>query len=172
MEGVSPDGVKERLKLRFAEAVSAKTFLEDSKQMASQISGMKAALLGVSLILLIISFIAIFNDTILSIKEQTRTFGILKAAGLTPSQLRASLACKAMAVAGLGLLIGMPLSIFGIPVVLGTLAEGIGLVQFPFAMNISKTLLIIPGLAIFAFVCAWIPARAVSNLNVRNLICQ
>ena len=46
----------------------------------------------------------------------------------------------------------------------------IGMVEFPFAIDVAGTFLIIPGLMLFAFTCAWLPARAVTRLRVRDLI--
>jgi putative ABC transport system permease protein len=169
-EGVDPDSFRAEMKERFQESITVTTLLEESGRLEQQLASMNLALSAFCLILLVISFVSIFNDTMLSLQEQTKTMGIFKALGLTPRQIRATLAGKAVAGAALGLLLGMPVSLLGIPLALNALFSKLGLVDFPFSINIPGTLLIIPGLLIFAYICAWLPARRVSGLRVRNLI--
>ncbi len=169
-EGVGAATFKERIKQRFAEAVDVRTAADDQRELNGAINGMRLTLILVSLVLLGVSLVAIVNDTLLSIKESQHSLGVLKTLGMTPTQLRLSLAFKALAMSFLSLMVGIPLALLAIPPIMSAIASGIGMVQFPFSIDIIGTALIIPGFLLYVLACAWLPAKAVTRVQTRLLI--
>ena len=171
-ENVDPDTFKAELMARYGEAVRVDTVAELSRELARVLGGVRLALVLLSTLLLAVCFTAIYNDTVLSLREQNKTFGILKAAGMTPAQMRMVLVWRTLSVTGISLLLVVPGSLVVLPMVLSAAASGIGLIEFPFVVDALGTALIFPGLLVFGFGCAWIPARGVIHLNPRNLIVE
>ena len=164
--------LKEELKQRFSEAVSISTSEEEQEEMDRIFGGMNVSLAILSLVLLGIVMVMLVNDTLLSIVEHRKTFGILKTLGMTPKDLRAALALKAVLISALALALGLPMALILIPKLLSLVAGGIGLVQFPITVNLVGTLLIVPLLTFFAFAATWLGSKSVTQVQPRLLISQ
>lgn len=158
------------MKQRFSEAVRVTTSQEDQQEINKILGGMKLSLTLISLLLLGICGVTLINDTLLSIVAQRKTFGIMKTLGMTPGDLRATLAYKAAIMACMSALIGIPLGLLVIPKALSMLAAGIGLVQFPITFHLPATTLLLPALCLFAAGATWLGSKSVTNIQPRQLI--
>lgn len=133
-------------------------------------NGMGLVAIILSVIFMAVAFIITFNTTLMSIYAEKKNFGIYKALGMTPLQIRLSLVYKVLALSGIGILIGLPLSLFGSPRILGALIGSIGMMEFPFTVTVLGTLAAIPICLLVGLISAWIPSGRVLSLNPRNLI--
>lgn len=121
-------------------------------------------LLGVSIV---IALIGIANTLSLSINERTRELGLLRAMGMTRSQLRSSVRWEAVIVALMGSVIGIVMGIFLSWVLVKALAAE-GITEFSVdATWMVAVAFIAAGLAVLASIG---PSRKASRLNVLDAI--
>lgn len=122
------------------------------------------ALLAVSII---IALIGIANTLSLSIHERTRELGLLRAVGMTRSQLRSSVRWEATIVALMGTVIGIALGLALSFAMVKALASQ-GITEFEVPVSGMVTVVIFgAGLGILASVR---PARKAAKLNVLDAI--
>ncbi len=168
--GVDSAAVKDEWTAFYGEAVTVSRGVELTEELAGLTGGIRATLVLLSLLLLAICAASIVNDTLLCLREQQQTLGILKAAGMAPVQLRQVLVWRALVVAVMGLVGVLPAALILLPLLLNNVAAGIGLVTFPLVFDPWGTAALVPLLLLFACACAWLPARAVSQLDPRRLM--
>lgn len=123
-----------------------------------------------SIIFMSVAFVIIFNLTLMNIYSDKKNFGIYKALGMTPLQIRMSIVWKAGILALLGAAMGIPLSLLLTPQALSLLVADMGLMKFPFVPTLWGTVTALPISILVALFSAWIPSGRVLSLNPRNLI--
>lgn len=143
---------------------------EQLGQLKAIISGIQDVMTLVSLMFIGVLFVAVFNDTVLSIREGQRNLGIYKAIGFTPKQLQLSLIVKSLIIAFFALLVGVPLSLFIIPNSLSLLTTAGGLSQFPYVFNLQYTLLVIPFILLITIGSVWMASRRLLKIRPRILV--
>jgi putative ABC transport system permease protein len=113
---------------------------------------------------IIVSLFGIVNTLVLSVFERTRELGMLRAVGMTRTQVRAMIRRESILTALVGAVLGMPLGI-GLAALLG---HAIGGVSFTVPWS---TLLVFWNAAIFVgLIAALFPARRAARLNVLNAL--
>lgn len=139
-------------------------FQEGLEDQIGQILIIINALLGLCLI---IAFFGIINTMALSVLERTREIGLLRAVGMTRSQLRTSVRWEAVIVGVFGALLG---------VIMGVLLAYAGITALPdeFITQtaipwVSLVLYIVLG-AVLGVLAAYFPARRAAKLNVLEAI--
>lgn len=139
-------------------------FQEGLEDQIGQILIIVNALLGLCLI---IAFFGIINTMALSVLERTREIGLLRAVGMTRSQLRSSVRWEAVIVGVFGALLG---------VIMGVLLAYAGITALPddFITQtaipwVNLVLYIVLG-AVLGVLAAYFPARRAAKLNVLDAI--
>jgi putative ABC transport system permease protein len=122
------------------------------------------ALLGLAIV---IALIGITNTLALSIFERTRELGLLRAIGMTRSQLRATVRCEAMIIALFGTALGLSVGLFfGWSMVHALADQGFKTFVVP-----TGSLLVVAAIAAIAGVAAAVlPARRAARLDVLGAI--
>ena len=122
------------------------------------------ALLGLAIV---IALIGITNTLALSIFERTRELGLLRAIGMTRSQLRATVRWESMIIALFGTLLGLSVGLFfGWSVVHALADQGFTSFVVP-----TGSLLVVGAIAAIAGVAAAVlPARRAARLDVLGAI--
>jgi putative ABC transport system permease protein len=147
-----------------AEVLDPAGFKADQTEQVDQLLGVIYALLFLAVL---IALLGITNTLVLSILERTRELGLLRAVGMSRSQLRSTVRWEAVIIAlqgtALGLLIG---GVFGWALVTALHDEGVDQLTFPFT-----TLAIVVVLAGVAGVgAAIVPARRAAKLDVLRAV--
>ena len=167
--GTSVDGIRPELK-KVAKAYPTMK-LQDRKQftgsIVAQISALLNVIYGLLAVSIVIALIGIANTLSLSIHERTRELGLLRAMGMTRSQLRSSVRWEAVIVAlmgtGIGLLLGLGLSY--------TLVQALGSQGFnSFDVPIGGMVFVVVFGAALGVLAALRPAWKASKLNVLDAI--
>lgn len=113
--------------LRFALlADSEEIFGLEVWRLPEELAQIRWPLVGLVLGLVIISLVGLFSTTRLDARERFRDFGILRALGLTPSQVILSVICGTSLLSLLALLIGIPFAVALTAVLLNYLGDLIG----------------------------------------------
>lgn len=137
----------------------------------SEITGnMALATLFISAVFMGVSFIIVFNITLMGIYSDRTSFGIYKALGMTPVQVRLSMVWKAVFLSVSGIMLGVPLALFISPLLISMLLANMGLAQFPFMVTLWGTLAAIPLCLVVTILSSWIPSGKILAINPRNLI--
>ena len=145
--------------------------LQDEDQFVGSIVRTISALLnfiyGLLAVSIVIAVIGIANTLSLSVHERTRELGLLRATGMSRSQLRASVRWEAAIVAvlgtGIGILLGVGLSWV---LVKALVAQGLTTFSIP---PVGLAVVVIGG-ALFGIGAALWPAWKASRLNVLDAI--
>jgi putative ABC transport system permease protein len=143
-----------------AEVLDNAQFKEEQGQFVDQMLGLIYALLGLAIV---IALLGIANTLALSIFERTRELGLLRAVGMTRSQLRSTIRWESVIIALLGTALGLAIGVFfGWAMVEALRDEGIAVFKVPVA-----SLVVVALLAAAAGVIAAIPpARRAAKLDV------
>ena len=167
--GVSVDSVRSELLTVMKPYPQMK--VQDRQQYTSSLINSITAILnviyGLLAVSIVIALIGIANTLSLSINERTRELGLLRAMGMTRSQLRSSVRWEAVIVALMGSVIGIVMGVFLSWVLVKALsAEGI--TEFKVQGEwMAAVAVIAAALAVLASIG---PARKASRLNVLEAI--
>ena len=112
---------------------------------------------------LLVALVGIANTLSLSVFERTRESGLLRALGLTPSQLRAMLATESVVMALVGAVTGIGLGLLGAWSGFHAIARGD---QLAFTVPYGQIALSVLGAAVAGVVAAVLPARRAARVPV------
>ncbi|MCU1369087.1 MAG: putative transport system integral rane protein, partial [Ilumatobacteraceae bacterium] len=140
---------------------------EFTSGIVSSISTLLNVIYALLLVSIIIALIGIANTLSLSIHERTRELGLLRAVGMTRSQLRSSVRWEATIVALMGTVIGIGLGLaLSFAMVKALASQGITEFQVPIGGMVA-VVIFGAGLGVLASVN---PARKAAKLNVLDAI--
>jgi putative ABC transport system permease protein len=134
---------------------------------AAQINRLLDFIYALLALAIVIALLGIGNTLALSIFERTRELGVMRAVGMTRSQLRSTIRWESVIIALQGTVLGLAVGVFvGWALVLAQKNQGLTVFSVPY-----KTLLIVIILAGLAGVAAAIlPSRRAAKLNVLRAI--
>ena len=116
---------------------------------------------------IVIALLGIGNTLALSILERTRELGLMRAVGMTRSQLRSTVRWESVIIALQGTLIGLVVGVFfGWALVQALSDEGIDRLQIPFGTLAFVVVLA----AVAGVVAAILPARRAARLDILRAI--
>ena len=165
VDGVGTDAGRQALEAATASLPNA--VVQDLGEYTEWQTGMLDQLLGLMYVLLalaiVIAVLGIVNTLALSIFERTRELGLLRALGMTRSQLRSAIRAESVIIALLGTAMGLAIGTgFGWSVVTALESEGMRGVAVP-----AVQLAVIAGLAALAgVIAAVVPARRAARIDV------
>lgn len=126
----------------------------------------------ISAIFAVVCFVIVFNAIAMEIHGNRRSLGIYSAVGMTAAQIRATMLWKAVAVSGLGVVLGIVAALLVSPHVLSLLIGNLGMAWFPFDVNILGTLAVIPVCLAVVVASAWLPSGRVLSISPRELVVE
>lgn len=139
-------------------------FAAEQREPIDQLVLMIFALLGLALL---IAVLGIVNTLALSIIERTREVGLLRAIGVSRSQLRRMVTLESVVIAVLGAVLGVVLGIgFGIALMHSLREEGLEVISVP-AGQLAVFLVVSVVIGVLA---AFLPARRAAKLDVLRAI--
>jgi len=163
----------EATRARLEEAVSDTPGIEvlDRDQLvgdlADQITSFLNIVYGLLLLSIIIAMIGIANTLSLSIHERTRELGLLRAVGMTRSQLRSAIRWEAVLISVLGTVVGLGLGLL-ISAALVKGLEGFGLSRFD--VPVTQLIVLVAVAALLGILASVRPARRAARLEVLDAI--
>ena len=169
-KGEDPTAFKNELLQTYGSTYKILETSESQTTLKTIIKGIKDVMFLVALLFLGVLFVTVFNDTILSIRENQKNLGIFKAVGMTPRQLQTALVIKAIIIAFFALLIGVPIALQVIPEALNQLTAGAGLAKFPYVFDLNNTLSTIPLILAITIGSVWVASQRVLKIRPRVLV--
>ncbi len=162
------DAVIDQIEVDFPQVImqSAADYREEISGQVDFLLQLLSGFLGLAIL---IAFIGIVNTMALSIFERTRELGLLRAVGMTRSQMQRMVRWEAAIVSMVGALLGAVVGvIFGVLVVVATPAEILDNLTVPWL-----SLAVLVGVAAIAgLIAGFLPARRAGRLNVLDAISQ
>ncbi|QWF21581.1 FtsX-like permease family protein [Nocardioides sp. LMS-CY] len=139
-------------------------FAQEQRAPIDQFVRIIFALLGLALV---IAVLGIVNTLALSVIERTREVGLLRAIGLSRSQLRRMITLEAVVIAVLGALLGLLLGVgFGVALMYAVRDQGLEVISVPFGqLAVFLVLSVVIGVLAAVF-----PARRAARLDVLRAI--
>ena len=131
----------------------------------NQLLGLVYALL---LLAVVIAVLGIANTLALSIYERTRELGLLRAVGMTRSQLRSTIRWESVIIALQGTLLGLVVGVFFGWALLRALASTAGTLVFSIPYR-TLALVVVFG-ALLGVVAAIMPSRRAAKLDVLKAV--
>ena len=139
-------------------------FAQEQRAPIDQFVKLIYALLGLALV---IAVLGIVNTLALSIIERTREVGLLRAIGLSRSQLRLMVTLESVVIAVLGAVLGVVLGIgFGIALMHSLREEGLEVISVP----VGQLAIFLVVSVVIGVVAALLPARRAAQLDVLRAI--
>lgn len=169
-DGEDIDAFQESLLKSYGSTYKISGTSEFLTQLKSIIDSIDDVMVLISILFLGVLFVAVFNDTVLSIRENQKNLGILKAIGVTPGQIQWALIIKAVLVAILASIVGIPLSLQIVPRAMDALTAEVGLAQFPYIFDLKNTLLTIPVILAITIGSVWVASRRILKIRPRILV--
>jgi putative ABC transport system permease protein len=139
-------------------------FVEEQKGQIDFFLNIIYALLGLAVI---IAILGIVNTLALSVIERTREIGLLRAVGLSRSQLRRMVRLESVIVAVLGAVLGVVMGIaFGVALQRAIADQGVDVLAIPWGRLTAFVLVA----ALVGVLAAVVPARRAARLDVLRAI--
>jgi putative ABC transport system permease protein len=135
--------------------------------LARQLSAFVNVIYGLLALSVIIAMIGVANTLSLSIHERTRELGLLRAVGMTRTQVRSAIRWEAVLIAVLGTLIGLALGLVASYAMIKSL-EGFGLTTF--AIPVSTLVIQVIAAAGLAVLASWFAGRRAAKLDILKAI--
>ncbi len=168
-EGVEPDAARAVVDAAAAEYgnVTVRDQVEYRKSQEAQVDSLLMMFNALLILAVIIALFGITNTLSLSIFERTREIGLLRAVGMTRSQIRRMIRWESIMIAVIGAILGMLVGLFfGVVVTAALKSQGINVLSIPVVQ--------ILGLLIFGVIAgllaAILPAHRAARLNILEAI--
>ena len=143
-----------------AELLDQAQFKQDQEELINQVVNL---IYGLLFLAILIAVIGIANTLALSVHERTREIGLLRAVGMSRSQVRSAVRWESVIIALLGTALGLVLGLFfGWALVTALESEGFT----TFRADPSQLVIVVLLAAIVGIVAAWLPARRAAKLDI------
>lgn len=112
----------------------------------------------------------VFSTTVMDLRERRRTFGVLKAAGMSPAQLKAVPTLRSGVLALVGVAVGLLAWRAAAGALLTAVFSGLGLATFPLSATVWGTALAVGAIPLGCALTARVAARLLSDCDVHSLV--
>ncbi|UPK43325.1 ABC transporter permease [Paenibacillus pabuli] len=167
------DTVAQELNEQFkasASIVTQKTLLDSVYAEAADTLIYPMSLIG--LLFIFATFIIIFSTCRISIRKESRTYGIYKSIGMTSQRIRLSVAMGITILSAFGAVLGTLVGVYALPMLLEMVLSGYGIVHLPLILNWG-------GITLFACVSigaaalgSWFSSRVIREASPRMLVIE
>ncbi len=131
---------------------------------------LQAAIFGLSVIIIGIALVNVFNTSLLSVQEKLRVVGVLKTVGMTPGQVIAMINTTAGILGFAATLIGIPLGLVFTRGLLTILSEGYGFGSVHISLNVLLVLLLVPVMVGVSMLGSFIPGRQAAGVSIVQVL--
>ncbi len=139
-------------------------FAEEQKAQINIFLNLIYGLLGLSVV---IAILGVVNTLALSVIERTREVGLLRAIGVSRSQLRTMIRLEAIVITVFGALLGLVMGLaFGLALMNAIQDEGLSEIVVPW----GRMLLFVLAAAVVGVLAAVVPARRAARLDVLRAV--
>ncbi len=141
--------------------------VELRESMRDQVDTLLNLIIGMLALALVIALIGIVNTLALSVFERTREIGLLRAVGMTRTQVRAMVRWEAVIVSVFGAVLGVAVgAVFGWSLVTASAEAGLEVLEFP----TTRLVVYVVVAAVAGVLAAVLPARRAARLDILRAV--
>lgn len=149
-------------------ALTQQTLLDSVFKEASAILILPMSLMG--LLFLLVTFIIIYSTCRISIKKESKTYGIYKSIGMTSYRIRVSVTLGIAALSAAGALIGIFVGLNILPPILENVLSNYGIVKLPLVLNPGGIAIAALASICSAVIGSWLSSRVIDKTSPRILV--
>jgi putative ABC transport system permease protein len=124
----------------------------------------------IGLLFLAVSCIIVYSTCRISLRHESRTYGIYKSLGLTSRRIRLAIALGIALLATLGALLGIAIGVYSLPLLLERVLGSYGIVQMPLVLDWSSIMLASLASVAAAVLASWIASAPLRQTSPRILV--
>ncbi|MFE6078680.1 ABC transporter permease [Paenibacillus sp. NPDC057886] len=153
-----------------ASVVTQKTLLDSVYAEAADILIYPMGLIG--LLFILATFIIIFSTCRISIRKESRTYGIYKSIGMSSRRIRLSVAMGITILSAIGAVMGIVVGVYVLPMLLEMVLSGYGIVHLPLILNWGGIILSACLSIGAAALGSWFSSRVIREASPRMLVIE
>ncbi|OAX51114.1 ABC transporter permease [Paenibacillus sp. AD87] len=153
-----------------ASIVTQKTLLDSVYAEAASIFVYPMALIG--LLFILVTFIIIFSTCRISIRKESKTYGIYKSIGMTSGSIRSSITLGVVLLSLIGSMFGVIAGVYLLPLLLEKVLSGYGIVQIPLVLNWWGIILFSSLSILAAAFGSWRSTKVIRQASPRILVIE
>lgn len=146
------------------------TTVLDADALPPTIRDMRRVLLSLSVVMSVLVAVGVLSSMALTVAERRREIGLLKAVGMTPRQVMASVLIGAALLALAAYIVGVPSGLALTDYLAGGIGESIGIGPISPPADPWALLLVLPVVLVVALLGAGLPARAASRVATLDVL--
>ena len=128
------------------------------------------AIFALSIILIGIALINVFNTSLLAMREKVRTVGILKTVGMTPAQVMAMANTSAGSLGLFATVLGIPIGLIFTQGLLNILAAAYGFSDTNVTLDLLYIAGLIPAIVLVSVIGSAIPGRWAARVSIVQVL--
>jgi putative ABC transport system permease protein len=131
---------------------------------------LKDLIVGLGAIMMVVAGANLMSNSLLSIRERVRDFGIQKALGMTPAQIAANVMVGTVTIAVLAIFIGIPVGVWFMQEFVGQLGVEIGAGPDFYIIHWGGLSTLLPIMVLLAVASSVLPATRAAQLEVTEAL--
>lgn len=167
------DQVVQELNTKYKDSITAvtqQTLLDSVYKDAATILILPMSLMG--LLFVGVTFMIIYSICRMSIRKESKTYGIYKSIGMTSNQIRMAISGGIAALSAIGVVIGIVVGVYVLPILLSDLFSGYGIVQLPLIREWGGIIAVALLSVISASLGSWLSSRVIHQTSPRILVIE
>ncbi|NBI30065.1 ABC transporter permease [Chengkuizengella marina] len=173
LQGVSQDLVVNELTRKYGDHIfiaTQDTLINETFSQAVSILILPVSVMG--LLFLIIAFIITYNINSMNIKKESRVYGIYKSIGMTSRQIRYSITTGSLFLSTAGVIIGIPIGLYILPILLNIILADYGIVEMPLIIDWYPIVAVVPFAVISVGLGTWFASKLIIKTSPKSLIVE
>lgn len=151
-------------------AVTQETLLDAVYKEAVSVLLVPMGIMGV--LFLFVTFIIIYSTCRISIRKESKTYGIYKSIGMTSNKIRLSVTMGIAAIAAAGAALGIAAGVYILPLLLGNVLSDYGLVELPLIAGWGGVIAMAAAGIIAASLGSWLSSTVIARTSPRILVVE
>jgi putative ABC transport system permease protein len=167
------DQVVQELNTKYKDSISAvtqQTLLDSVYKDAATILILPMSMMG--LLFVGVTFMIIYSVCRMSIRKESKTYGIYKSIGMTSNQIRRAISAGIAALSAIGVVIGIVVGVYVLPILLSDLFSGYGIVQLPLIREWGGIIAVALLSVIAAGLGSWLSSKVIRQTSPRILVVE
>ncbi len=124
------------------------------------------------LMFVLVTFIIIYSTCRMSIRKESKTYGIYKSVGMTSTKIRRSVTSGVVVLSIIGALLGIVVGVSILPIFMESALSSYGIVELPLIFNWVGILLMASISIIAAGLGSWLSSRIIAKTSPRILVVE